>query len=140
MASDEPDQPQKPKSSASEATALSNLADTSADAATETEPTETGGATGSKKFDKETAAAVNAALSQLSLSERPDTLVSKNDSTGKPKEANKSTVENKKIKIDQSDVTFLVEELDISKTKASDILRNAGGSRAEALRHFVVHA
>lgn len=44
----------------------------------------------------------------------------------------------KKIKLNQEDVQFLVNELDLTKTKATELLRSAEGVLGDAVRTFVV--
>ena len=42
-----------------------------------------------------------------------------------------------KIKVDQADVSMLVEELDMSKGKATELLRAHEGDASKAMRAFV---
>lgn len=50
----------------------------------------------------------------------------------------KASTEVKKAKIDAKDVEFLVKELEVSKAKATEMLRGAEGERERAVRTFVV--
>lgn len=42
------------------------------------------------------------------------------------------------MKIDAKDVEWMVKQLEVGKTKATEMLRGAGGDRRVAVRRFVV--
>lgn len=73
-------------------------------------------------------AQLGAAVSNLSLS------------SGQQAPAAKAAaaVPSKPVKIDAADVTFLVEQLELHKTKATELLKRNGGDRMAALREFVI--
>jgi len=75
-------------------------------------------------------AALSSAASNLKVSSTPA-------STTAPKA---STADAKKVKIDAKDVEFLIKELEVSKGKATEMLKAAEGERARAVRTFVVGA
>ena len=84
----------------------------------------------SKELDQE---ALGKAISRLELSEKAGTVT-----TGEKKTKEKEEVEKRaKIKVDQTDVTLLIEELDLSKGKATDLLKANEGDAVKAMRGFV---
>ncbi|KAJ9656005.1 hypothetical protein H2198_005258 [Neophaeococcomyces mojaviensis] len=58
--------------------------------------------------------------------------------TGEAKKDGGEVEVKKKIKVSQEDVQFLVNELDLSKNKATELLRGAEGSLEGAVRGFVI--
>jgi len=72
--------------------------------------------------------ALSSAASHLKVSDTPSST-----STTAPKAA-----EVKKVKIDAKDVEFLVKEMEVSKAKATEMLKGAEGEREKAVRAFVV--
>jgi len=55
-----------------------------------------------------------------------------------PATSTPKAAEVKKVKIDAKDVEFLVKELEVSKVKATEMLKGAEGEREKAVRAFVV--
>lgn len=76
-------------------------------------------------------AALSSAASNLKVADTPSSTITA------PKA---STTEIKKVKIDAKDVDFLVKELEVSKAKATEMLKGAEGERGRAVRRFVVGA
>ena len=84
----------------------------------------------SKLIDQE---ALGKAISRLELADKAGTVA-----TGTHKTKEKEEVEKRaKIKVDQADVALLVEELDLSKGKATELLRANEGDAVKAMRGFV---
>ena len=84
----------------------------------------------SKLIDQE---ALGKAISRLELADKAGTVAA-----GAKKTKEKEEVEKRaKIKVDQADVALLVEELDLSKGKATELLRANEGDAVKAMRGFV---
>jgi NACalpha-BTF3-like transcription factor len=47
-------------------------------------------------------------------------------------------VDTKKVKVDPKDVEFLVKELEVTKVKATEMLKAANGEKKEAVKTYVV--
>lgn len=95
-----------------QASALNNLGDeTSAGAASTTD-----------------SGALGAAVSNLSIAGQSAPA----PAAAKPKD------EPKKVKIEPADVQYLVEQLEVNKVKATEMLKRSGGDRMGALRAYVV--
>ncbi|EXJ95957.1 hypothetical protein A1O1_01082 [Capronia coronata CBS 617.96] len=77
--------------------------------------------------------ALGKAMSRLEIASG---LVKKKSDTKKA-EAKKEVEAKKKVKIAAEDVTFLVEELDLSKPKATDLLRSHDGNAMQAIKSFL---
>jgi len=60
------------------------------------------------------------------------------DGGKKKEEVRKEAEVKKKVKVSQEDVQFLVAELDLSKARATELLRGADGNLGDAVRGFVV--
>lgn len=79
-------------------------------------------------------AALSSAASALKISD--NAAPTKSTSTSTPSSA--PAIDSKKMKVDAKDVEWMVKELELSKTKATELLREAGGERTKAVRSFVV--
>lgn len=121
----EPTPPQTQKDKAAESAALSNLSD----------PAPLTDGTPDTNKD---AAALGAAVSNLSVSDSAQQGKAQQD-TGEPgkKDEGEGAVR-KRVKISAEDVAFLVEELEVGKGRAGELLRECGGERERAVRIFVV--
>lgn len=119
---EEPDQPAPPasKDSANQSAALNNLSDTHAG-----DPSATGG------HDSADTAKLGAALSGLSVADKE-----KADKTSAEKKAAEAPA--KKVKVAPEDVTYLVEQLEVTKNKATAMLKEAEGKREKAIEDFVL--
>lgn len=102
---------------AAESAALSNLSDANG---------ESGSSTATNT------AALGAALSNLS--------VAGSGAATTTQQAKAADAPAKKVKIDAADVTFLVDNLEVTKAKATSMLRAADGSKDKALEDFVLPA
>ncbi|KAL2403054.1 hypothetical protein ABEF95_016170 [Exophiala dermatitidis] len=78
--------------------------------------------------------ALGKAMSRLEIASG---LGKKTDDTKKAEGTKKDVEVKKKIKIAAEDVNFLVEELDLSKVKATDLLRSHEGNATEAIKSFL---
>ena len=119
--SQDPDTPAPPasKDSANQSAALSNLSDS-----------HTGDPSVSSNSTADTAK-LGAALSGLSVGDKA--------ADGKQSEGDAKKAEApKKVKVNAEDVNFLVEQLEVSKTVATGMLKGAEGSREKAVESFVV--
>ncbi|PBP18184.1 hypothetical protein BUE80_DR010727 [Diplocarpon rosae] len=56
------------------------------------------------------------------------------------KKADEEKVIKKAVKVDQADVTLLIDELELTKTKATDLLKAHEGSAERALRAYITPA
>ena len=84
-----------------------------------------------KEIDQE---ALGKAISRLELADKASTV----GGAGEKKTKEKEEVEKRaKVKVDQADVTLLVEELDLSKAKATELLKANEGDAVKAMRGFV---
>ncbi|EXJ81447.1 hypothetical protein A1O3_07739 [Capronia epimyces CBS 606.96] len=77
--------------------------------------------------------ALGKAMSRLEIASG---LGKKKDDTKKA-ETKKDVEVKKKIKIAAEDLTFLVEELDLSKAKATELLRSHDGNATQAIKSFL---
>jgi len=82
-------------------------------------------------------AALSSAASELKISE-VDTNGSSGSASTATTIAKAATVDAKKVKVDAKDVAWMVEELEVSKSRATELLKAAGGKREAAVRGFVV--
>ncbi|KAH8811195.1 hypothetical protein F5884DRAFT_267392 [Xylogone sp. PMI_703] len=85
--------------------------------------------TGSKDVDHE---AVRKAMDRLTVGGATNGVASK-----KQEEEKKSQAVKKVVKVDPADVTLLIEELDLTKIKATDLLKAHDGDAVKAMRAFV---
>ncbi|RFU23846.1 hypothetical protein B7463_g12492, partial [Scytalidium lignicola] len=85
--------------------------------------------TGSKDVDQE---AVRKAMDRLTVGGTTNGVASK-----KQEEEKKAQAVRKVVKVDPADVTLLIEELDLSKAKATDLLKAHDGDAVKAMRAFV---
>ena len=84
----------------------------------------------SKEIDQE---ALGNAISRLEFADKSGTVAA-----GEKKTKEKEEVEKRaRIKVDQADVILLVEELDLSKAKATELLKANEGDAVKAMRGFV---
>ena len=83
----------------------------------------------SKLIDQE---ALGKAISRLELADKAGTVAA-----GAKKTKEEEVEKRAKIKVDQADVALLVEELDLSKGKATELLRANEGDAVKAMRGFV---
>ena len=84
----------------------------------------------SKEIDQE---ALGKAISRLELADKAGTVAA-----GEMKTKEKEEVEKRaKIKVDQADVTLLVDGLDLIKGKATELLKANEGDAVKAMRGFV---
>lgn len=83
-----------------------------------------------KEIDQE---ALGKAISRLELADKSGTVAAGEQKTKEKEEVEKRA----KIKVDQADVTLLVEELDLSKGKATELLKANEGDAVKAMRGFV---
>ncbi|KAL9058093.1 MAG: hypothetical protein Q9162_001955 [Coniocarpon cinnabarinum] len=120
---EEPNQTAAPtsKDSANQSAALTNLSDSHA-----ADPSATGG------HDSADTAKLGAALSGLSVADKEKT--DKKDAAEKQAAAAPA----KKVKVLPEDVSYLVEELEITKPVATGMLRRAEGKREKAIEDFVL--
>lgn len=84
--------------------------------------------------------ALEAAMSQLKILDPAEKKAAEdpNEERRRKKEEEQKEKERKaKIKVDQADVSLLVEELDLTKTKATELLRNHEGDVEKAVRAFL---
>lgn len=81
-------------------------------------------------------AALSDAASKLKVSDSTST--ANGTSPVATKADGPAKVDIKKVKVDPKDVEFLVKELEVSKVKATEMLKAANGERKEAVRTFVV--
>lgn len=82
-----------------------------------------------KEIDQE---ALGKAISRLELADKSGTAAA-----GEKKTKEEEVEKRAKIKVDQADVTLLVEELDLSKGKATELLKANDGDAVKAMRGFV---
>jgi NACalpha-BTF3-like transcription factor len=79
--------------------------------------------------------ALSKAISQLEIASGGG---KKTEATKKVEAKKKEEAEvKKKIKVSQEDVTFLVDELDLSKVKATELLRSYEGDATKAIKAFI---
>lgn len=117
----DPSPPQPPRGqAAAESAALSNLTDASDPSAESTTPS------------KSDTAALNNAISNLSVGSSGPLAASK------PAAEAAKAEPAKKVKIDAADVSWLVSELEVSKTVATGMLRAAEGKKDKAVEEFVL--
>lgn len=83
-----------------------------------------------KEIDQE---ALGKAISRLELADKASTVAAVERKTKEKEEVEKRA----KIKVDQTDVALLVEELDLSKVKATELLKANEGDAVTAMRGFV---
>ena len=83
-----------------------------------------------KEIDQE---ALGKAISRLELADKAGTVAAVEKKTKEKEEVEKRA----KIKVDQEDVALLVEELDLSKGKATELLKANEGDAVKAMRGFV---
>jgi len=89
----------------------------------------------SRRIDRQ---ALNKAISRLELADRSGKISVGDEQKQKEKEEKeKEKARIAKVKVDQADVTLLVEELDLNKTKATDLLKRHEGDAVKAMRAFV---
>lgn len=109
------------------AAAMSNLEKRGGDEEAETKPT--------KQIDQE---ALGKAISRLELADKGGKITVDDEKKQKEKEEKEKEVARiAKVKVDQADVVLLVDELDLSKTKATQLLKAHEGNAVKALRAFV---
>lgn len=60
--------------------------------------------------------------------------------TSAEEEEEAERIRRKAIKVDQADVSLLVDELELSKTKATDLLKAHEGNAVQAMRAYVTTA
>ncbi|KAI9656391.1 MAG: hypothetical protein M1831_004643 [Alyxoria varia] len=130
----------KDKDSAKQSAALSNLSDTTTSAGPEASDDPSASTAGSSAAATTgDAAKLGAAVSNLSLddpakSQQQQEAVAQKDKVA----ASEQSKPAKKVKIDPADVTFMVEELEVSKSKATEMLKGNEGKRDAALKAFIV--
>ena len=79
--------------------------------------------------------ALSKAISQLEIASGG---AKKTEASKKVEEKKREEAEvKKKIKVSQEDVTFLVDELDLSKAKATELLRSHEGDAVKAIKAFI---
>ena len=81
--------------------------------------------------------ALSKAISQLEIASGG---AKKTEASKKVEEKKKEAEVKKKIKVSQEDVTFLVEELDLTKVKATELLRSHDGDAMTAIKAFITPA
>ncbi|RQM08423.1 hypothetical protein DH86_00000451 [Scytalidium sp. 3C] len=83
---------------------------------------------GSRNVDQE---AVRKAMDRLTVGGAT------NGVTSKKQDEKKEQAVKKAVKVDPADVTLLIEELDLNKAKATDLLKAHDGDAVKAMRAFV---
>lgn len=86
----------------------------------------------SKQIDQE---ALGKAISRLELADKVGRVAA--GEKGKDEKEKEEREKRAKIKVDQADVGLLVEELDLSKIKATELLKSHEGDAVKAMRAFV---
>ena len=99
----------------------------------ETRGEEEGESKPNKQIDQE---ALGKAISRLELADRAGKVVA-GDKVEKWAKEREEKERRAKIKVDQADVGLLVEELDLSKVKATELLKSHEGDAVRAMRAFV---
>lgn len=118
------DPPQPPRGQqAAESAALSNLSTTDISA-------DDNSAASTSKNENDIAA-LNNAISNLTVNNAASSGPAKTTDTAKAPSA-------KKVKIDANDVTWMVAELEVSKSAATAMLRAADGKRERAVEKFIL--
>ena len=99
----------------------------------ETRGEEDGDTKPNKQIDQE---ALGKAISRLELADKAGKVAAgtKNEKLTKEKEEKEKRA---KVKVDQVDVALLVDELDLSKGKATELLKTHEGDAVKAMRAFV---
>ncbi|RMZ75875.1 hypothetical protein DV737_g5083, partial [Chaetothyriales sp. CBS 132003] len=92
------------------------------------------GETASKQPSAADQEALGKAMSRLEIASGQG---KKGDSASKKNQPKKETEVKKKIKIASEDVNFLVDELDLTKNKATELLRSHEGDATQAIRAFI---
>jgi len=82
-------------------------------------------------------AALSSAVSDLKIS-TPEANGTPASTTTTVTASKTAPLDVKKVKVDAKDVAWMVEELEVSKSKATELLKAAGGQREAAVRGFVV--
>jgi len=85
-----------------------------------------------KQIDQE---ALGKAISRLELADKVGKVAA--GDTSKSQKDKEEREKRAKIKVDQADVALLVEELDLNKLKATDLLKAHEGDAVRAMRAFV---
>ncbi|KAI1621391.1 hypothetical protein EDD37DRAFT_113821 [Exophiala viscosa] len=91
------------------------------------------GETTNKQHSAADQEALGKAMSRLEIASG----VTKKKEDTKKAESKKEVETKKKVKVAAEDVGFLVEELDLSKTKATDLLRSHDGNAILAVKAFI---
>ena len=85
-----------------------------------------------KQIDQE---ALSKAISRLELADKVGKVAA--GEKGRSEKDREEREKRAKIKVDQADVSLLVEELDLNKIKATDLLKAHEGDAVKAMRAFV---
>ena len=86
----------------------------------------------SKQIDQE---ALGKAISRLELADKVGKVAA--GDKGKSEKEKEERDKRAKVKVDQADVSLLVEELDLNKVKATDLLKAHEGDAVKAMTAFV---
>ena len=85
-----------------------------------------------KQIDQE---ALGKAISRLELADKAGKVATGGEKEGKVEDGERE--KRAKVKVDQADVGLLVQELDLNKVKATELLRAHEGDAVRAMRAFV---